>query len=206
GQIGYNWQLSPIWVVGLEADIQGALESSSGAATSNFSGFVTAVGCGGRCLSPTTVVGSTVLDYQTKIEWFGTVRGGLGYVWGDGNVMSYLTGGLAYGKVDWEGTSTLNLTANGATFQSATVTTAFGHNAINTGWVVGYGTEGKLLIPGWTLKAEYLYMDLGHLDATGSGVHPLQTGLLRLGATAQVTAHSHFTDGILRVGLNYQFH
>src|SRR5262249_50032259 len=89
GQIGYNWQLSPIWVVGLEADIQGGLESSSGAATSNFSGFVTAVGCGGRCLSPTTVVGSTVLDYQTKIEWFGTVRGRLGYVWGDGNVMSY---------------------------------------------------------------------------------------------------------------------
>src|SRR5262249_33274720 len=28
GQIGYNWQFSPIWVVGLEADIQGALERS----------------------------------------------------------------------------------------------------------------------------------------------------------------------------------
>src|SRR5690349_4010069 len=26
GQIGYNWQVSPIWVVGLEADFQGALE------------------------------------------------------------------------------------------------------------------------------------------------------------------------------------
>ena len=26
GQIGYNWQFSPIWVVGLEADFQGADE------------------------------------------------------------------------------------------------------------------------------------------------------------------------------------
>src|SRR5690242_6484653 len=26
GEIGYNWQISPIWVVGLEADFQGADE------------------------------------------------------------------------------------------------------------------------------------------------------------------------------------
>ena len=28
GQIGYNWQASPIWVVGLEADIQGAFKKN----------------------------------------------------------------------------------------------------------------------------------------------------------------------------------
>jgi outer membrane immunogenic protein len=81
GQIGYNWQLPPIWVVGLEADFQGALEKDSNTLTNNFNGAplfehpptVT-----------TTTTGSTVLDYQTKIDWFGTVRLRAGYVWGNG--------------------------------------------------------------------------------------------------------------------------
>jgi len=52
-----------------------------------------------------------------------------------------------------------------------------------------------------------LYMDLGHLDTTGvtSGFSfsgPILTGV----AGGQVNTHSHFTDGILRGGLNYQFH
>jgi opacity protein-like surface antigen len=59
--------------------------------------------------STSLVAGSTVLDYQTKIDWFGTVRARIGYVWGNGDVMSYLTGGLAYGKVDLEGTRTVTL-------------------------------------------------------------------------------------------------
>ena len=75
--------------------------------------------------------------------------------------------------------------------------------------MVGFGTEGKLLIPGWTLKAEFLYMDLGTLDATASSVTGTTTVPLVISASATggpVSAHTHFTDGIMRVGLNYQFH
>src|SRR5436305_7413342 len=36
GQIGYNWQHSPLIVVGLEADFQGALEKDSATLTSTF--------------------------------------------------------------------------------------------------------------------------------------------------------------------------
>src|SRR5262249_47865169 len=36
---------------------------------------------------------SSVLDYQTKIEWFGTVRGRIGYVWGNGEVPHDQSGG-----------------------------------------------------------------------------------------------------------------
>jgi outer membrane immunogenic protein len=79
GQIGYNWQLSPIWVVGLEADFQGTDQREHSTLTGNISafttGFVTAF-----------VPASAVLDYQTKIEWFGTVRGRIGYLLGDGTV------------------------------------------------------------------------------------------------------------------------
>jgi outer membrane immunogenic protein len=193
GQIGYNWQFSPLWVVGLEADFQGVDEKEHSTLTGN----------------PTVVpgassVGPTVLNYQTKIDWFGTVRGRLGYVWGNGDVMSYVTGGLAYGKVDVEGTSTIGA----GDFNPFSVTQAFGHSHVNTGWAAGTGTEGKLLIPGWTYKIEGLYMDLGHLDATGPGA---SSSLSMLGRTFSVTAgpvttHTHFTDAIIRVGLNYQFH
>jgi outer membrane immunogenic protein len=207
GQIGYNWQLSPIWVVGLEADFQGAIEKDSNTLTGNFTGGIALPGGGSIPFASV----STVLDYHTKIEWFGTARLRAGYVWGNGNVFSYVTGGLAYGKVDLEGTNSVTsfCCAIGApvTF-SFSPSQAFGHSQVNTGWVVGYGTEGKLLIPGWTLKAEYLYVDLGHLDATGpGGSSTFTSGPVTIVETGgQVSTHSHFTDNIVRVGLNYQFH
>jgi hypothetical protein len=70
--------------------------------------------------------------------------------------------------------------------------------------VVGFGTEGKLLIPGWTYKIESLYMDLGTLDTTSvtSASSPLPLGGIGGGSHT----HSHFNDGILRLGVNYQFH
>jgi hypothetical protein len=48
-------------------------------------------------------------------------------------------------------------------------------------------------------------MNLGHLDATGvtTGFSLNRSGTLVGG---QVTTNTHFTDGILRAGLNYQFH
>jgi outer membrane immunogenic protein len=203
GQIGYNWQLSPIWVAGLEADFQGALERDSEIVSNPFTVTVPIVGGGGLT---STVTGAWVRDYTTKIDWFGTVRGRIGYVWGNGEVLSYVTGGLAYGKVDLEGTSTVSGSAG---FVPFSVTQAFSHNAVNTGWVVGYGTEGHLpgnWIPGnWTWKIEGLYMDLGTLDTAG-----VTTGASAGGAFsatgAQVTTHTRFTDGILRGGLNYRFY
>ena len=48
------------------------------------------------------------------------------------------------------------------------VTHAIGHSQVNTGWMVGFGTEGKLLIPGWTYKIESLYVDLGSDPTTAT--------------------------------------
>jgi outer membrane immunogenic protein len=83
GQIGYNWQFSPIWVVGLEADFQGAVEKDSiSLPPSNFTDVPLFFANGAPIGS--TVTGTTALDYTAKIEWFGTVRGRIGYVWGNG--------------------------------------------------------------------------------------------------------------------------
>jgi outer membrane immunogenic protein len=190
GQIGFNWQFSPIWVVGLEGDFQGADEKEHSTLTNNFSVFV----------ASTTLTGSTVLDYQTKIDWFGTARLRAGYLFGDGAVLTYVTGGLAYGRVEIDGTTAVTVPGFGSPTQ------AFGHSQVNTGWVVGTGTEGKLLIPGWTYKIEGLYMDLGHLDATGPGSSATVTIPATITTTTGVNTHTHFTDTILRLGVNYQFH
>ena len=60
----------------------------------------------------------------------------------------------------------------------------------------------------WTWKAEYLYVDLGSVDQMGVVLavtcapcllpHPVSGG--------QTTAHTHFTDDIVRTGLNYKFY
>jgi outer membrane immunogenic protein len=209
GQIGYNWQFSPIWVVGFETDFQGALEKDS-TNLSNVLNLNPILQGGGAHGNTVTATGFT--DYTTKIEWFGTVRLRAGYVWGNGNVFSYVTGGFAYGKVDFEGTNTVSgtlHTVSGVPLSFST-NSAFGHNAVNTGWVVGYGTEGRLALTNWTWRIEGFWMDLGHLDTagvTGSTVEAVPPGFLPVSlAGGPVTTHSHFTDGILRGGLNYKFY
>jgi outer membrane immunogenic protein len=203
GQIGYNWQYSPLIVVGLEADFQGAVERDSNYLTNSFSDFVTEAS------------NQDVTNYTTQIDWFGTVRARLGYVWGNGEVLSYVTGGLAYGEVKINGTNTASFACFpgecGPAGAAGSVTQAFSQSHVNTGWVLGYGTEGHLQLPGnWTWKVETLYMDLGHLDSTG-----VTTGVSSNCPTSpfcvlvpggQVTTQTHFTDWILRGGLNYRFY
>jgi opacity protein-like surface antigen len=157
-----------------------------------------------------TATGTTALGYTAKIEWFGTARLRAGYLFGDGAVLTYITGGLAYGKVDVAGTSALTALTLGTGQPFPSFSQAFDHSNVNTGWVVGSGTEGKLLIPGWTYKIEGLYMDLGHLDATGPGgsasVGPCPASSCFTMTSGPVHTHTHFTDTILRAGLSYQFH
>jgi outer membrane immunogenic protein len=208
GQIGYNWQYSPLIVVGVEADFQGALEKDTATLTNTFSGNVTPSGP----IATTFITGTTNTNYSTQIDWFGTVRARIGYVWGNGNVMSYLTGGLAYGEVKINGTHQV-----GATFDNIvpfSLTTAFGHSQNNTGWVVGYGTEAVIDFWGarnWTWKVEGLWMDLGTIDTTGTGAGSIVCPLCGPAAnpfheTGSISTHTHFTDGILRGGLNYRFY
>jgi len=189
GQIGYNWQYSPLIVVGLEADIQWSHEGdSSGAITQPFHFALPAT------LAPApTVTGTAAVNYDAKImDWFGTARARIGYLWGNGTVLTYVTGGLAYGEVKINGTAGVSGTAAGTPFFAID---SFSHSHLNTGWTLGYGTEGVIDFWGarnWTWKVESLYMDLGHLDAAG--------------ASGLVTTNTHFTDWILRGGLNYRFY
>jgi outer membrane immunogenic protein len=218
GQVGYNWQYSPLIVVGLEADFQGSNEKESSNNFSQFN-FLSSDGTGtcGVLVSASPCTSAT--NYATHLDWFGTVRARIGYLFGDGAVLTYVTGGLAYGEVKINGTNTVSgqfgvtdpACFGGGHFACSSpfsLSQAFDHSHVNTGWVIGSGTEGKLLIPGWTYKIEGLYMDLGHLNATSviSGATANSPANALFLGGGQVTTHSHFTDTILRLGVNYQFH
>jgi outer membrane immunogenic protein len=128
GQIGYNWQgiWHPNLVLGAEADIQGA----------------------GIDDKATDVQGNVGLHtVKSSLDFFGTVRGRLGYA--SGPSLVYATGGFAYGgiknKVDGNESS-----------------------GTATGFAVGGGWEYKFN-PAWSAKVEYQFIDLGRNDPPSGG-------------------------------------
>jgi outer membrane immunogenic protein len=185
GQIGYNWQFNRNWVVGLEADIQGTGERGNAGLPT----IVTVPGVAVAALPAITTTGT----FSQKLPWFGTVRGRVGVEPAD-RVLLYVTGGFAYGEVD----SNSSITASAA-FPPAAPFAAVTANASakNTqpGWTVGAGGEWAF-ISRWSVKVEYLYVDLSAFTNTFTGTGP---------AFPTITARTHFTDNIFRVGINYNF-
>jgi outer membrane immunogenic protein len=195
-QAGYNWQVNPNWLVGVEADFDGSSISGTGT-TANL------------VAAPTLT--STVTADQ-RIRWFGTVRARLGVLPTE-NWLLYATGGFAYGRID----ENVNVGFSGAT--SGLLVTgigAFGAQCVvgapacfigassrtTTGWTAGMGSE-YTLSRNVTVKAEYLYVNLGGGDSfnvvaqtvAGPGVIPSSFRAV----WGTVDFHT------VRVGLNYKF-
>ncbi len=190
GQVGYNWQVNPTWVLGLEADIQGSGERGS-AGFSDPYGFGVDCDVGSVC----TNVGGTM---KAQIDWFGTVRGRIGYLVNPTTLL-YGTGGLAYGGIKASGTIT-DACFSGAPPTCTAGSWGFAGSRTNVGWTAGAGVEGVVpSMTSWTWKAEYLYLDLGSVSGTGF------EAAADFG-TLPYTFSSKVTDNILRVGLNYHFH
>ena len=185
GQLGYNWQVNNQWVFGLEADFQGSGEKDSDPRDPlNFS-FEN---------PQTETILSLTLNQtlESKIKWFGTVRGRVGYLVTP-TVLLYGTGGLAYGRIETSSTQSLTLAGGGA---STTVASTVEATKTKFGWTAGAGVEGA--IPNtrdWTWKVEYLYIDFGHIGASGTDT-----------VLGTYNWNTHVTDHIARVGVNYRFH
>jgi outer membrane immunogenic protein len=180
GQIGYNWQAGA-WVFGLETDLQWTGQKGS----VQF------------CAPAACPLGALTAVVEHKLDWFCTFRGRAGWLV-DPRVLLYATGGLAYGQV------TNNFSAGFVGLPLASV------SAKNTrvGWTIGGGVEGALS-NNWTIKAEYLYMDLGTAPgATGSSTTILAdtpSAALTTVIDASITAGGKVRDHIFRVGVNYRF-
>lgn len=178
-QTGYNYQFGA-WVWGWETDFQGSGQK----------GGSTLVGTLGTIVGPVPV--SVTTDH--KLEWFGTARSRLGFLWGP-NVLVYGTAGVAYGQV--KDSATLNI---GAAPVTGAATTTF--KDVKAGYAVGAGVEGALG-GGWSAKVEYLYIDLGKTEQTAASA----INVAGVGAILATNASQTFrtTDNIVRVGLNYKW-
>jgi outer membrane immunogenic protein len=169
-QVGYNWQTTNI-VFGIETDIHGA--SIGDTSTLTFPG-------GGGIL-PSVSTG------RDRIDWFGTFRGRIGFA--ANNVLFYGTGGLAYGGVRSTLTNVFTPSAAGNVFGSVSDT--------RVGWAAGAGVEWGFA-PNWTVKGEYLHIDLGSNNVTG--FDPVNFPGFNL-----LTYHFHHEFETVRVGVNYRF-
>jgi outer membrane immunogenic protein len=166
-QAGYNWQRSR-WVFGIEGDVAGT--NVDGKLTYDFDLVNGGV--------------DTFTDHQTsEIQYLATLRGRIGI--DVGSVLLYATGGLAVGRVD----TTFNVTNVGpGPLLDGSISGS--DSATHVGYAVGGGVE-TWLRPDLSVKAEYLYADLG--DKTYQPV-------------ASVPGEPFSLDmQLVRVGLNYHF-
>jgi outer membrane immunogenic protein len=201
GQFGYNWHTSTNIVLGLEADIQASdLKGSSGCIVTCGTGVVTApVG-----ILPAFPVVFTDDSVRHKIDWFGTVRGRLGY--STGPSLFYITGGLAYGDAQRSGNVVGTTTS---VFSPGRVVNSFAgsydRSTVKTGWTIGAGLESKIW-NNWSVKAEYLYVDLGSNTDSFDTFFTTGGGGAVVGTVAATrTDTSTNRDHIFRAGLNYHF-
>jgi outer membrane immunogenic protein len=147
GQVGYNWQFDSL-VTGIEGDF-------------NYVGFrdinFTVTGL------PATPFGfgspPNVFNYSHRADrFFGTLRARLGYA--ADRVLLYATGGLAFsGRSSHTGTATFT-NAQGVQYANFQ-----GPSDGGTGFAVGGGVE-YAWTNNWIFRAEYLFVDLDHHNAT----------------------------------------
>jgi outer membrane immunogenic protein len=126
--------------------------------------------------------------FETKVDWFGTVRGKLGYA--SGPYLLYATGGLAYGRVkatqgDVDSPGIFNA---GTGFVSGSDT--------RVGWAAGGGIDVSVA-KNLVLGVEYLYVDLGDDTMTLTGPKDGGTATSRVDVDAQI--HT------VRANLRYKF-
>jgi outer membrane immunogenic protein len=241
GQVGYNYQWGSSFVLGIEADIQGTgIRGSSshaglGADQANIlcrteGGSV----CDGYNNGVERTVSSTASGMTTVhagVDWMGTVRGRLGYLFTP-TMLLYATGGLTYGGVYANVNNTAVATTSKAHWyysgeldysgdDPANHTFVGGGNKSQTlvGWNVGGGLEW-MFMPNWSLKAEAIYWNMGNMNvptasyavapnvcSAGSDCSSdkYYGSYLYNGFTAVGATRVNYQGVIARAGVNYHF-
>ena len=188
GQIGYNLQFANSWLAGIEADIQGT------GARSSASDIVIVPIAG---LPPSIAQAQSNISVNNAVDYLGTVRGRLGFLVTPA-LLIYGDGGFAYGGVHQGVDIATTLPPSGLGLSPA-----FGSfTNTRTGWTAGGGLEW-MFSPNWSVKAEYLYYDLGRVTFGVGGLTLIAAGTTVF--TDPATASTRFNGHIVRVGLNYHF-
>lgn len=206
GQIGYNFQIGNDAIIGVEADIQGIPggDSTNRSLFKIFNYTYTATATG--LVTPATTY--TSYTASKSIDYIGTVRGRVGLLarptW-----QIYGSGGLAYGNV--------NLSSFVWQEVSIPASDEFGpgnsdYSATRVGWTAGGGIEW-MSFSNWSLKAEYLYYNLGSVQLYGGQTAWVWNGkqtvpgvaIGDIGLTTNFMSKTTFSGNIIRAGINYHF-
>jgi outer membrane immunogenic protein len=186
-QAGCNYQFG-VAVFGVEADFnETSLRETALASYGPIGPFVG----GGPGLA------SSHDEQATKnLVWYSTFRARLGYA-GD-RVLYYVTGGAAVGKIN--SSTTVSFQAdqvflNGDIFHGETSVT-------KAGWTAGAGIEWPVEV-GWTVKLEYMYLDLGSFSYASGCVAPAACG----GGAPPFAWQTNIRvkENLFRAGINYRF-
>ena len=178
GQAGYNWQTGA-FVLGVETDFQGTSLSKK----------VDVIGP--SFLGPAGPGDFFTLHAKASLDWLGTTRGRIGFVaTPDNRLMIYATGGVAYGG----GSSNFSFFDTSGAFWTGNPSTS------RVGWTAGAGVE-YALTNNWTIRAEYLYADLGKSNFTSVG------NVIAANEFPGVYASGHinYNASIARAAVNYKF-
>jgi outer membrane immunogenic protein len=188
GQVGCNQQ-NGLFVFGVEADWQWTSQRDTvDAAYAAFANLG----------NPAFTNAAHTEHVTTKLNSFGTIRGRAGFDFN--HIFFYGTGGLAFGDVR----SDTNVSFG--TFPTLPVYNGAVHigsdSQFRFGYVVGAGAEWAFA-PNWSVKAEYLFADLG----TQTYRSPLVAAVApnAVGPNYFWTTSVRNRENIARVGLNYRF-
>jgi outer membrane immunogenic protein len=179
GHIGYNFQVSPTTVAGIEADIGGPAYDSS-----RFQGI------------PGTFGGATALAQagnadvtRALLRWDASIRGRVGFL-ATPTTMIYATGGVAFMATKY-GISCPGVYPAG----SWCVASRFeSQSSTRTGWTLGAGVEGMIPNTAWIARAEYRYSDYGSWSRQFFAGAPVD------GIDARQSLHTH----AFLIGLSYK--
>ena len=170
GQIGYNLQLSNL-VLGIEGDLNWLNTKKSATSNATY-----------PCCAPT----GYTLRQSAGIDGLGTLRGRVGVA--VGNTMIFATGGLSYADTSFSRSFSDNYQPIPPQKASASST--------RTGWNAGGGVE-YAINNSWSVKAEYLYHDLGSMTKYSSR----SIGNTTIG----MSGSADFQLQTARLGVNYRF-
>ena len=157
-QGGYNWQFSPWGVLGFEADWD---FTDTGYTFSRQTNTLSAAGFDN---------GFGFETIESRTRWLITTRARFGFLAAP-TLLIYGTGGAAWGDVETNLTQSCLVFGCGAT-STAISLLSLRTDDIKSGWAAGAGVAW-MFAPNWTLRGEWLHIDLGtitnSLSTVGTG-------------------------------------
>jgi outer membrane immunogenic protein len=178
--VGYNWQIAPRWVAGIEGDIGIADQGTTRGSLSFSPGFVL------FALPPDSL--------KVNTTWDASLRGRFGFLLTPAT-LAYATGGVAWQHLEMTSTCiSVGCFGNGQT--PALISSA----TTQIGWTLGGGIE-TALDSHWLLRGEYRYADSGNAPFNIQRAATLTPGRNPIADSFNVALQTH----TVTFGIAYKF-